>query len=244
MKFTALESGLLVRKGKEILQIEAWGTNALRIRATKNAAFSGLDKALTETVGHEAKVVILPEEKATNDCYAYVENGKICCTVSRVGILTFYLNGKRVLREYYSNYDGSLTRESECFKKISREFKGLASDSYKLTMRFEADKREKIFGMGQYQQSFLDIKGCVLELAQKNSQVSVPFMLSNLGYGLLWNNPGTGEVTFGRNITQWVADETDELDYWITADETPAAIVKNYTEAVGRAPVMGKERNR
>ena len=241
MKFTALESGLLVRKGKEILQIEAWGTNALRIRATKNAAFSGLDKALTETVGHEAKVVILPEEKAANDCYAYVENGKICCTVSRVGILTFYLNGKRVLREYYSNYDGSLTRESECFKKISREFKGLASDSYKLTMRFEADKREKIFGMGQYQQSFLDIKGCVLELAQKNSQVSVPFMVSNLGYGLLWNNPGTGEVTFGRNITQWVADETDELDYWITADDTPAAIVKNYTEAVGRAPVMGKE---
>ena len=31
------------------------------------------------------------------------------------------------------------------------------------------------------------------------------------------------------------------MDYWITAGDTPKQIIKNYTEATGRAPVMPKE---
>lgn len=52
--------------------------------------------------------------------------------------------------------------------------------------------------MGQYQQPWLDLKGCTLELAQRNSQASVPFMQSSLGYGLLWNNPAIGEASFAK----------------------------------------------
>ena len=51
--------------------------------------------------------------------------------------------------------------------------------------------------MGQYQQKYMNMKGCMLELAQRNSQVSVPFYVSNIGYGFLWNNPAVGKVTFG-----------------------------------------------
>ena len=95
--------------------------------------------------------------------------------------------------------------------------------------------------MGQYQQPFLDLKGCTLELAQRNSQVTIPFALSSLGYGFLWNNPATGRATFGKNLTEWIADETDEMDYWITVDETPAKIIENYTAVVGRAPKLSKD---
>lgn len=62
--------------------------------------------------------------------------------------------------------------------------------------------------MGQYQQSQLNLKGCKLELAQRNSQATVPFLISNYGYGLLWNNPGIGEVTFANNITEWKISDT------------------------------------
>ena len=60
---------------------------------------------------------------------------------------------------------------------------------------------KKIYGMGQYQQPYLNLKGCILELAQRNSQASVPFALSSKGYGMLWNNPAVGKVTFGKNLT-------------------------------------------
>ena len=109
---------------------------------------------------------------------------------------------------------------------------------YQLTVRFEARPEEKIYGMGQYQQPWLDLKGCTLELAQRNSQASVPFMLSSLGYGLLWNNPAIGEATFAKNGTEWQAKVTEQMDYWITAGETPAEIVRQYGAVTGTAPKM------
>src|SRR5699024_1166835 len=81
-------------------------------------------------------------------------------------------------------------------------------------------------------------KGCNLELAHRNSQVSIPFYLSNKGYGFLWHNAAVGEVHFGLNTTQWEAESTRQLDYWITAGDTPKEIEHHYTEMTGRAPMM------
>ena len=92
--------------------------------------------------------------------------------------------------------------------------------------------------MGQYQQPMFNLKGAMLELAQRNSQVSVPFVLSSRGYGLLWHNPALGRVTFGTNMTEWKADSTDIMDYWITAGDTPAQIVETYVRATGLPPMM------
>ena len=87
----------------------------------------------------------------------------------------------------------------------------------------------------------MDLKGCVLELAQRNSQISVPFMVSSLGYGMLWNNPAVGRVTFGNNYTEWIARATKEMDYWITAADTPKQILENYTNATGHADMFPED---
>ncbi len=49
-------------------------------------------------------------------------------------------------------------------------------------------------------------------------------MLSSLGYGFLWNNPAVGRVTFTQNVTEWEAQVSEQLDYWITAGDTPAGV--------------------
>ena len=95
-----------------------------------------------------------------------------------------------------------------------------------------------MFGMGQYQQEVMDLKYCSLELAHRNSQASVPFLLSSRGYGFLWHNPAVGKVTFGKNVTQWESYSTKQLDYWITAGDTPAEIEEAYAEATGKVPMM------
>ena len=80
--------------------------------------------------------------------------------------------------------------------------------------------------MGQYQQPYLNLKGTDLELAHRNSQASVPFMISSLGYGLLWNNPAVGRAVFGKNVTSLEAFSTQALDYWIVAGDTPAELIE------------------
>ena len=92
--------------------------------------------------------------------------------------------------------------------------------------------------MGQYQQTFLNLKNCSIELAQRNSQSSVPFYISSKGYCFLWNNPGVGKVNFAKNITEWQLYSTKVLDYWITAGDTPAEIEEKYAEVAGKVPMM------
>ena len=45
-------------------------------------------------------------------------------------------------------------------------------------------------------------------------------------------------MTLGLNRTEWVADSTKQLDYWITAGDTPAQIEENYSAVTGRVPMM------
>ena len=90
----------------------------------------------------------------------------------------------------------------------ARKFSPYIGGDYRLKVSFEANKDEKIYGMGQYQQDILDLKGCNIELAHRNSQASIPFYVSSKGYGFFWHNPAIGSVSFGKNVTEWRADST------------------------------------
>lgn len=225
------EKGVLtVRRGYETVRIEAWGADALRVRATQAADFSGKDWALE-------KVTATATVTATAGG-AEIVSGRLRCCVDGNGFIAFYDGEKPLLREYYRDWRGD-NPHSPSMKVAARTFKPLSGcEAYKIIALFEANDGEKIFGMGQYQQPELDLKGCVLELAQRNSQASVPFYLSDRGYGFLWNNPAVGEAAFGKNYTRWVAEAADELDYWITAGDTPKEIIAKYTAVVGRAPAF------
>ena len=59
---------------------------------------------------------------------------------------------------------------------------------------FIAPPDERLFGGGQFQDGFLDIKGLSRRLTQVNTQISVPFFVSSAGYGLLWHNYGLTEL--------------------------------------------------
>ncbi len=246
MKFIKDNSALVCFHQGEQIRIEPWGKDSFRVRATMQREFSGKAWALTEPVESvQAQIVVEEVDHWVGDGsmdkreQATITYGRIKAVVNHVGILSFFKDDKLILREYFRAYDGTISRESRCLKLFSREWKGVIGGSeYALNVKFEASKGEKIFGMGQYQDNCMDKKGCVLELAQRNSQISVPFAVSSLGYGFLWNNPAVGRVTFGNNYTEWVAQATKEMDYWITVADTPKTVLENYTAVTGRAEVF------
>ncbi len=250
MRFEEKDGALLAYHQGEMLRIESWGEDSLRVRATKLGGFTNEDWALTEPVPVGNAVVEIGEmdhrlssgvvEKRP---MAVITNGRIQAKVNFAGVITFYRDGTVFLQEYFRNYDGTISRESRCLKVINREWKGIIGGSEsKLIVKFESNDGEKIFGMGQYQHSYMDLKGCTLELEQRNSQISVPFMVSSYGYGMLWNNPAVGQVTFGKNYTEWNAHSTRQMDYWLTVADTPKKILEQYTEVTGRAPGFPEDR--
>ena len=234
--FKILENAVERRFDKELLRVEAWG-KGFRVRATERAEFLPDDFGTLLPAAPPEKVSI-----ELRDGEAYITNHKTTCRILDNGELKFYRQDGAVLLEEY-NRTRNMYVTSHHFESaleiLSRTFDPVqTADDYRLTVRFEANDGEKIFGMGQYQQPFLDLKGCIVELAQRNSQSSVPFMISSRGYGMLWNNPAIGHVTFGKNLTEWVAESTKQMDYWFTAGDTPAEIEENYAEVTGTVPMM------
>ncbi|KAK9416752.1 hypothetical protein SUNI508_09450 [Seiridium unicorne] len=224
---------LCYRYDAEQLWIEPWGDNAFRVRATKAHTMPSEDWALIQQPANK------PEINVTKDAGS-ITNGKIHAMVTGGGKLTIHNSkGDLLLEEYARNRRDVLDPKCSALQVEAREFKPIPGGDYHVTLRLESvDVNEKIFGMGQYQQPQLDLKGHDLELAHRNSQASIPFALSSLGYGFLWNNPAIGRAVLGKNVMSFEAYSTRSLDYWVVAGDTPAEMEEAYANVTGKVPMM------
>lgn len=241
------EDGRLVyRYDAEELWVEPWGPNAFRVRCTQLNKMPSEDWALSQDDSlrqspgwAKGKAAVSIDGQS-----ASIAHGKIRATVSSRGKLTVSNSqGRTLLEEYARNRQDLLDPKCSAIEVQAREFRPIAGggggDHFRLTARFESqDPKERIYGMGQYQQPYLDLKGLDLELAHRNSQASVPFAVSSLGYGFLWNNPSVGRAVFGKNIMTFEAQSTKSMDYWVVAGDSPAEIVEAYADVTGKVPMM------
>lgn len=60
----------------------------------------------------------------------------------------------------------------------------------KAKLEINSPEDEFLYGLGQFQDGYLNVRGLTRRLTQVNTQISVPFILSSKGYGILWNNYG------------------------------------------------------
>ena len=245
--FEEKDGSLLFRENGETVMVTPWGANSFRVRAAFLGEIEEGSVALlvpqTDAESDRTKMLSCPGSReaqcADSICIeaqrASITNGKIRAE------LTVNPWGKALQMTFYNQKGEVLLQEipnGGALQKKARHFRPLPGGGYRLKTSFVSDPAEKIYGMGQYQQETFNLKGCNLELAHRNSQASVPFYLSSLGYGFLWHNAAIGEVHFGSNTTEWIAEDTKQLDYWITAGDTPAQIEEAYTAVTGRTPMM------
>lgn len=248
--FQEKDGALLFCRRREMLEIRPWGSG-LRVRATENKYFWPRDWAL---LSHEESMAQTrkggwPTDRGTititaDGASVTSADGQLQVSVTPYGKLTFSnAHGDILLKEYYRSWEygtegwADLDQITMC-RMPARQYRSTGGDTYELHLRFEASDGERFYGMGQYQQPNLNLKGCSLELAPKNTQASVPFLVSSKGYGLLWNNPAVGQAVLGMNITEFSVRSSKQIDYWITAGDTPAEIVEKYSCVTGKVPMM------
>ena len=61
---------------------------------------------------------------------------------------------------------------------------------YEATLTFDSPKDEYLYGLGQFQDGYSNVRGLSRRLTQVNTQISIPMLISSKGYGILWNNYG------------------------------------------------------
>jgi len=221
--YKAIGNRLIREYDSEIIWVEPWGKNSLRVRYSKEGKMPEDNDWALDKQHNQISEIHIGYEKAS------IKNGKITCCFNNDGSINF------------SNEKGDILlseTENNALRVPARNFKSISGGAYKVNILFKSNDNEKLYGMGQRQEPYLNLKGCELELAQRNSQVNIPFVLSNHGYGFLWNNPGYGSVCFAKNYTKWSSEVTRVVDYWITCGNTPAEIIESYTNVTGKAPML------
>ena len=191
-EFVPTNNGLSCSLDNEILKLEAWGPDGIRVRSTQASKIR--QDCISALIGKKDQLPVIKIDPAG----ASIQNGQLLARVSASGEVAFenVSSGKVLIREQPIHF---LTIPA-------RAYKALQGGLFHLDCCFEAYDDEKIYGLGQHQHGRLNQKGCVIELIQRNMEVAIPFMVSSRGYGFLWNNPAIGRVELGYNGTRWVAE--------------------------------------
>lgn len=208
----------------EILKVEPWGPDGVRVRATNLPDFPEIPGALLETLPASNPQATLSDAKST------LTNGKIRAEIWSDGTLHFFnsVTGAVILEEPEPIFN----------KPPARWYRPHTSNLSKIDTHFRSNRSEHIFGLGQHQHGLLDNKGSIIDLEQRNTEVCIPFYISTLGYGFLWNNPGVGRVELGMSMTRWIMEATSGIDYYIVVGDTPAEILEKYINATGHPPLI------
>lgn len=227
---------LEVRHRHEVIRIQAWGDDSVRVRAAQHRITGDSAGALGDAppgapAGVSGGGCI--EISRTKACFT---NGRL---LAEVTFDTSAAYPEPLIRFLDPGGSELLAESREHFwMPGARVFAGNRSGAHEIHQQFAAYDGERLYGMGQRTHGRLNLKGLALDLVQRNGEVSIPFVLSSRGYGLLWNSPAVGRVEFAENATRWQAAQAREIDYWVTAAPTPAEILSRYADVTGHAPEL------
>ena len=83
---------------------------------------------------------------------------------------------------------------------------------------FDSPADEYLFGLGQFQDGQYNLKNISRKLIQVNSQIAIPFLYSNRGFGILWHqygltsfNPADNEVLLAKKDSASTDDQKVEV---------------------------------
>lgn len=97
-----------------------------------------------------------------------------------------------------------------------------------------------LYGLGQFPDGIMNRRGTAIELVQGNTQVVVPFLVADAGWGLLWDQAGTGRFEDGPGGTRLSAASGRALDYVICLGTRMDEAIAGYRHLTGRAAMLPK----
>lgn len=156
--------------GEGTLTLTAIQDDAVRIQYAE-----GEVREMPEMVYEKARPVKM--KKAIEGSVAVFSTERMIVTVDAAGgiVAVADASGKEVFKA-----TGHELKEAQVQGEATRE----------ATLTIASPEDEYLYGLGQFQDGFLNVKGLTRRLTQVNTQIAIPFLMSSKGYGILWNNYG------------------------------------------------------
>jgi len=117
---------------------------------------------------------------------------------------------------------------------------------YRVEARFVSPANEHYYGLGENQEGFLDHRNHVVNCwhnydAPGGESVCIPFLVSSLGYGLIWDNPSKTTIVPGfEEETQWSSEVGQRVSFFVIAGATTDEIYLGYRQLTGPTHLLPK----
>jgi alpha-D-xyloside xylohydrolase len=118
--------------------------------------------------------------------------------------------------------------------------------TYRVGASFVAPADEHYYGLGQNQEGILDFRGRTIECkhdydAPAGETVCVPFLVTNKGYGILWDNPSATRISAAVNgRTLWQSNVGERVSFFIITGKTTDDLYAGYRKLTGATPLPPK----
>ena len=118
--------------------------------------------------------------------------------------------------------------------------------TFRVGASFAAPLDEHYYGLGQNQEGKLDLRGRTIDCrhnydAPAGETVCVPFLVTNKGYGIVWDNPSTTTVSPGlHNSTHWQSEVGERVSFFVITGDTTDALYAGYASLTGKTPLPPK----
>ena len=162
-----------VEGGPRLVRFQVLGENLIRVTATPEKEFAD-----------QESLMIVPQENDVE--FTVTENdGVLTLATSAVKANVLLSTGE----VWFQNADGeTLLAEQKGGGKYFEPIEVDGTKGYTFRQVFESPEDEAFYGLGQHQADEFNYKGKNEELFQYNTKVSVPFIVSNKGYGVLMDS--------------------------------------------------------
>ena len=174
----------------KVIRLEVINDNIIRVRATAEASLPQ----------KPASLMIVPQTAPAKNSYTVSEDGETVVVKAKnvkavvkkaTGEVTFFdAEGNQLLKEAEDGKQFKDFTVPERELGIKNGFTVPEEAKHGLTwqMKFDSPEDEAFYGLGQHQSEEFNMKGKNEDLFQYNTKVSIPFVLSNKNYGLLWDS--------------------------------------------------------
>ena len=117
---------------------------------------------------------------------------------------------------------------------------------YQVGASFASPADEHYYGLGQNHEGFLDHRGHAVRCwhdynATAAPSMGIPFLVTNRGYGMIWDNPSKTVIEPGFNEqTRWTSEVGDRVSFFVIAGATTDEIYAGYRLLTGVTPMLPK----
>ena len=139
----------------------------------------------SENFSDQKSLSVIERQAAKPSFDITTDQNSLVISTSKIKAAISLITGQVVFRDINNNVILKEPAEGgKSFNPITVE----GTKGYKMRQVFESPDDEAFYGLGQHQSDEFNYKGLNEVLYQYNTKVSVPFIVSNKNYGLLWDN--------------------------------------------------------